>query len=95
SFSERNIHGSGHFGVGVVLRTIGNAHNSPATQQICLHGNMDRSLWEWQSQSVSIRLNQVGGSMLPFDYRGQNVTLDFEDKVGKLGWSAALKELLD
>lgn len=33
--------------------------------------------------------------MLPFDYRGQNVTLDFEDKVGKLGWSAALKELLD
>lgn len=29
SFDEPNIHGSGHFGVGGVLGTIGNAANSP------------------------------------------------------------------
>jgi tyrosinase len=29
SFNQPNIHGSGHFGVGGVLGTIGNAANSP------------------------------------------------------------------
>lgn len=29
SFDEPNVHGSGHFGVGGVLGTIGNAANSP------------------------------------------------------------------
>ena len=29
SFDQPNIHGSGHFGVGGVLGTVGNAANSP------------------------------------------------------------------
>lgn len=29
SFDQPNIHGSGHFGVGGVLGTIGDAYNSP------------------------------------------------------------------
>jgi tyrosinase len=33
SFDQPNIHGSGHFGVGGVLGTIGNAANSPGGTQ--------------------------------------------------------------
>jgi tyrosinase len=43
SFDTPNIHGSGHFGIGAVLGTCGNAANSPGEPLFYLHhGNLDR-----------------------------------------------------
>ncbi|KAF1849647.1 Di-copper centre-containing protein [Cucurbitaria berberidis CBS 394.84] len=96
SFDEPNIHGSGHFGVGGVLGTIGNAANSPGDPLFFLHhGNLDRILWAWQQKDLKTRLNQVGGPIAPFDYGGKNVTLDFEVNIGNLAGNATLKSLLD
>lgn len=33
--------------------------------------------------------------MVPFDYGGKNVTLDFEVNIGKLAGNATLHEILD
>ncbi|OCL13772.1 Di-copper centre-containing protein [Glonium stellatum] len=96
SFSEPNIHGSGHFGVGGVLGTIGNAANSPGDPLFFLHhGNLDRIFWEWQQKDLKTRLNQVGGPIVPFDYSGQNVTLGFQVNMGKLAGNQTLKTLLN
>ena len=96
SFDERNIHGSGHFGVGGVLGTIGNAANSPGDPLFYLHhGNLDHIFWQWQQKDLTKRLNQVGGPIVPFDYSGQNVTLDFKINMGKLAGNATLKDLLN
>jgi tyrosinase len=96
SFDGRNIHGSGHFGVGGVLGTIGNAANSPGDPLFYLHhGNLDHIFWMWQQQDLEPRLNQVGGPIEPFDYSGKNVTLDFTINIGKLAGDATLKSLLD
>jgi tyrosinase len=96
SFAARNIHGSGHFGVGGVLGTCGNAANSPGDPLFYLHhGNLDRIFWEWQQKDLETRLNQVGGPVVPFDYGGTNVTLDFTINMGKLAGDATLKSLLD
>ena len=96
SFDEPNIHGSGHFGVGGVLGTIGNAANSPGDPLFYLHhGNLDHVLWQWQQKDLKTRLNQVGGPIVPFDYSGQNVTLDFTVALGKLASTVTLKDLLD
>lgn len=124
SFDQPNIHGSGHFGVGGVLGTIGDAYNSPGGKTLSLlenlvkhmtgkftcnllifrildplfylhHGNLDRILWEWQSQDLAIRLNQVGGPITPFDYGGENVTLNFEVNIGSLAGNASLHDLLN
>jgi tyrosinase len=96
SFAARNIHGSAHFGVGGVLGTCGNAANSPGDPIFYLHhGNLDRIFWEWQQKDLETRLNQVGGPVVPFDYGGANVTLDFTINMGKLAGDATLESLLD
>ena len=45
TFDQSNIHGSGHFGVGGVLGTIGNAANSPGgmSAQTLQYRNTNRS----------------------------------------------------
>jgi tyrosinase len=96
SFEARNIHGSGHFGVGGVLGTAGNAANSPGDPLFFLHhGNIDHIFWKWQQKDLKTRLNQVGGPIEPFDYSGKNVTLDFKVNMGKLAGEVPLKSLLD
>jgi len=96
SFDERNVHGSGHFGVGGVLGTAGNAANSPGDPLFYLHhGNIDYIFWKWQQKDLKTRLNQVGGPIEPFDYSGKNVTLDFKINMGKLAEDVTLKSLLD
>jgi tyrosinase len=96
SFDEPNIHGSAHFVVGGVLGTIGNPENSPGDPLFYLHhGNLDRVLWVWQQKDLMTRLGQVGGPVVPFDYGGRNVTLDFTVNMGRLARNATLKELLD
>jgi tyrosinase len=96
SFDTPNIHGSGHFGIGGVLGTCGNAANSPGEPLFYLHhGNLDRVFWEWQQKDLKTRLSHVGGPITPFDYGGQNVTLDFEIGMGVLARNVTLKSLLD
>ncbi|KAF9700786.1 hypothetical protein EKO04_001956 [Ascochyta lentis] len=96
SFDLPNIHGSGHFGVGGAQGTIGNAANSPGEPLFFLHhGNLDRIFWEWQQKDLKQRLNQVGGPIVPFDYSGKNVTLDFEVNIGRLAGNVTLRELLN
>ncbi|KAF1935366.1 Di-copper centre-containing protein [Clathrospora elynae] len=96
SFDVPDIHGSGHFGVGGVLGTAGNAANSPGEPIFYLHhGNLDHLFWQWQQKDLKTRLNQVGGPIVAFDYGGQNVTLDFTINLGKLAGEATLKSLLD
>ncbi|KNG49848.1 di-copper centre-containing protein [Stemphylium lycopersici] len=91
-----NIHGSGHFGVGGALGQAGNAENSPGEPIFYLHhGNIDRVYWDWQQKDLETRLHQVGGPILPFDYSGKNVTLDFEVQLGKLAPTVQLRDLLD
>jgi tyrosinase len=96
SFAEPSIHGSGHFGVGGVLGTIGNALNSPGDPLFYLHhGNLDHVFWQWQQKDLETRLNEVGGPVVPLDYSGKNVTLDFTINMGQLAGNATLKDLLD
>jgi len=96
SFSEPNIHGSGHFGIGGVLGTMGDAYNSPGDPIFYLHhGNLDRIFTEWQSQDLTVRLDQVGGPVVPFDYSGVNVTLGFEINIGKLACNITLHQALN
>jgi tyrosinase len=129
SFDQPNIHGSGHFGVGGALGTIGDAYNNPggestsqpmpflyirttahriaAIQRTCSltdsidplfylhHAQLDRILTLWQSKDLSLRTNQVGGPIVPFDYGGQNVTLDFEINIGALAPNVTLKQVLE
>jgi tyrosinase len=59
------------------------------------HGNLDRIFTLWQSKNLAVRLNQVGGPIVPFDYGGQNVTLDFKIDIGKLAPSVTLKQVLN
>jgi tyrosinase len=96
SFSQPNIHGSGHFGVGGVLGTAGNAANSPGDPLFFLHhGNIDHIYWMWQQKDPKTRMKQVGGPVVPFDYSGTNVTLDFEVGMGALAKSVKLRDLMD
>lgn len=95
-FVTRNIHASGHFGIGGVLGQMGNASNSPADPLFYLHhGNLDRVFWKWQQGDLERRLHEVGGPVTPFDYGGVNVTLEFEVGMGPLAESVPLHELLD
>lgn len=96
SFNEPNIHGSGHFGAGGVLGTLGNQSESPGDPLFYLHhGNLDRILWEWQTKDLATRLHQVGGPVHAFDYGGVNVTLDFMVDIGALAGNATLEQLLN
>ncbi|ETS85172.1 hypothetical protein PFICI_03197 [Pestalotiopsis fici W106-1] len=96
SFDQPNIHGGGHFGVGGALGTIGDANNSPGDPLFYLHhGNLDRIFSLWQSKDLPVRTNQVGGPIVPFDYGGQNVTLDFEINIGALAPNVTLKQVLE
>ena len=52
-------------------------------------------LWQWQQRDPATRMHQVGGPVIPFDYGGVNVTLDFEVNLGALAPSVPLRELLD
>jgi len=56
---------------------------------------LDHILWSWQQKDTRTRYNQVGGPIKPFDYSGQNVTLDFKINIGKLAGDATLKSLLN
>jgi len=96
NFIKLNVHASGHFGVGGILGTMGNAAESPGDPLFYFHhGNIDRIFWEWQQKDLKTRLNQVGGPIKPFDYSGQNVTLDFEINMGALAGNATLKDILN
>ncbi|CAI7637454.1 unnamed protein product [Penicillium glandicola] len=98
NFSQPNIHGSGHFGVGGVLGTLGNSALSPGGVDPLFylhHGNLDRIFWEWQQKDLPTRYHQVGGPVTPLDYTGVNVTLDFEVNIGDLAPNATLENLLD
>ncbi|KAJ5762105.1 uncharacterized protein N7511_005487 [Penicillium nucicola] len=96
SFSEPNIHGSGHFGVGGALGTLGNSALSPGDPLFFLHhGNLDRVFWEWQNKDLPARLHQVGGPIMPFDYGGKNITLEFEVNIGRLAPHTAVGNLLN
>ncbi|QDS76025.1 hypothetical protein FKW77_005021 [Venturia effusa] len=96
TFAEPNIHGSGHFGVGGVLGTLGNASLSPGDPLFYPHhAYLDFVFWTWQQQDLPTRLHQVGGPVKPLDYSGENVTLDFEVNIGKLAGNATLHDLLD
>ncbi|KAF1980068.1 monooxygenase, partial [Bimuria novae-zelandiae CBS 107.79] len=96
SLDFMNIHGSGHFGVGGVLGQIGNAANSPADPLFYLHhGNLDHIFWMWQQKDLEARLNHVGRPVVPFDYSGTNVTLDFTINMGNLAGNATSKDLLN
>ncbi|KAH6723859.1 hypothetical protein BKA61DRAFT_626744 [Leptodontidium sp. MPI-SDFR-AT-0119] len=95
-FSIPNIHGSGHFGVGGVLGTIGNAYNSPGDPLFYLHhGNLDRIFAEWQNIDLEQRLNEVGGPIIPFNYGGENVTLDFTINLTPIAPAITLREALN
>ncbi|KAG9196597.1 hypothetical protein G6011_01718 [Alternaria panax] len=96
SFDPPNIHASGHFGVSGILGTMGNAAKIPGDPLFYLHhGNMDRIFCEWQQKDLGTRLSQVGGPVMPFDYSGRNITLDFTVKIGALAGDATLKDLLN
>jgi hypothetical protein len=51
--------------------------------------------WKWQQKEMESRLNEVGGPIVPLDYSGQNVTLDFQINMGKLAGNATLGDLLN
>jgi tyrosinase len=91
--------GGGHFGVGGVLGTIGDAYNSPGDPLFYLHHtNLDRLFYLWQQQDLSTRLSDVSGPIIPFDYNnaaGGNVTLDFEINLYPLTGNFKLGDLLD
>ncbi|KAJ5972601.1 uncharacterized protein N7479_002519 [Penicillium vulpinum] len=96
AFTQPNIHGSGHFGVGGALGTLGNQALSPGDPLFYLHhGNVDRVFWEWQQKDLPTRYHQVGGPVNAMDYSGVNVTLDFEINIGKLAPNATLESLLN
>lgn len=59
------------------------------------HANLDHILWQWQQKDKPTRYHQVGGPILPFDYSGKNVTLDFKVNIGRLAGSRTLEELLN
>ncbi|BCS25562.1 tyrosinase family protein [Aspergillus puulaauensis] len=96
SFTQPNIHGSGHFGVGGVLGTLGNQYESPGDPLFYLHhGNLDRIFWEWQQNDLPKRLHQVGGPVKALDFSGKNVTLDFKVNIGALAPDRTLEQLLN
>ncbi|KAF3935704.1 Tyrosinase [Dactylella cylindrospora] len=100
-FTIPNIHGSGHFGVGGALGTIGDAYNSPGDPLFYLHhANLDRVFWQWQWQKKNLpkSLTQVSGPIVPFDYdnlSGGNVTASFKINIGTLAPDAPLSALLN
>ncbi|KAF8053885.1 hypothetical protein FPV67DRAFT_1443039 [Lyophyllum atratum] len=95
----KNVHGGGHFGVGGVLGTIGDAYNSPGDPIFYLHhANLDRLFWIWQKKDLKIRLKDVSGPIVPFDYTneaGANITLDFEINLAPLTGDFKLSQLMD
>ncbi|KAK3396984.1 hypothetical protein B0T20DRAFT_356175 [Sordaria brevicollis] len=93
SFDYPNVHGGGHFGVGGVLGTLGDAFNSPGDPIFYLHhANVDRLWTLWQLQNPEYVMS-VGGPIVPFDYEGAQVDLDFEVNLNELGPSRKLAEL--
>lgn len=96
NFSQPNIHGSGHFGTGGALGTMGDQYNSPGDPLFYLHhGNIDHVLWKWQQLDLDTRLHQVGGPVAPLDFGGANVTLDFEIDMDEVAGPFKLRQLLD
>ncbi|KAJ5585486.1 uncharacterized protein N7459_005286 [Penicillium hispanicum] len=96
NFSQPNIHGSGHFGVGGVLGTLGNSALSPGDPLFFMHHcNLDHIFWQWQKKNLPTRFHQVGGPIKPFDYGGKNVTLGFKVNIGKLAPNVTLEQLLN
>jgi tyrosinase len=95
TWTDPNLHGSGHFGVGGVLGQAGDPASSPGGPLFYLHhANPDRIYWKWQQQDLETRLREVGGPIVAEDYLGKNVTLDFEVDIGKLVPSRKLKDLI-
>jgi len=93
--SKPSLHGGGHLGVGGSFGTVRDFWASPSDPIFYLHHtNMDRLYWLWQKQNLAVRLHEVGGPVIPRDFSGPNVTLDFEINVGPIG-PLPLKDLLD
>jgi tyrosinase len=59
------------------------------------HGNLDRIFTEWWYKNLAARLNEVGGPVIPFDYGGVNVTLEFEINIGKNAGNITLHQALN
>ncbi|KAA8911392.1 hypothetical protein FN846DRAFT_792268 [Sphaerosporella brunnea] len=99
SWAMKNVHGGGHFGVGGILGTMGDAYNSPGDPLFYLHHtNLDHLFWSWQQEDLSTRLSEVSGPIVPFDYNNTvagNVTLDFEINLFPLTGNFKLGDLLD
>lgn len=61
-----------------------------------MHHNMiDYVYWKWQQKDLETRNNQVGGPIIPYDYSGEIVTLDFEINLGAIAPSVPLRDTLD
>lgn len=97
SIDARRLSPLPHFFFSLSLSLGMKTNTPPSTDPLFYlhHGNLDRILWTWQQKDLATRLNQVGGPITPFDYGGQNVTLDFELNMGKLAGNATLKDLLN
>lgn len=59
------------------------------------HTMIDYVYWKWQQIHPETRLHQVGGPVVPYDYSGTNVTLDFEINLGAIAPSIPLRDTLD
>jgi tyrosinase len=45
--------------------------------------------------NLTQRFNEVGGPVVPLDYAGRNVTLDFMINIGRLAPNITLREALN
>jgi len=59
------------------------------------HTMIDYVYWKWQQIDPEVRLHQTGGPVVPYDYTGTNVTLDFEINLGAIAPSIPLRDTLD
>lgn len=55
------------------------------------HCKLVRILWGWQLKGLPTRFHQVSCPIVPFDYGGQNVILDFEVNIRTLAPNVTLE----
>jgi tyrosinase len=57
------------------------------------HANMDRVWWSWQALDLPARLNDVAAPMGKSG--GKNLTLEYELKMGKMGRTIEVKDIMN